>query len=221
MENKFKKLGVVFMLFFAIFVFAYFSFAKNGEKGGITQGELAKILTERMDLDVAKGASTKECFTVLEKVGVKPTGAWEENKPVSREDLGNVLVGAGRLQAEVLGGKDVQTVLKERGIILPKEVNKKTLEDVLKDQNVNILLETPATAISGPSIPYPKQELLVTSPGKFTAPSVEVIAPPSEVTQPPTQPAPPEETTKPPAQLPPITEPPKTEQQRPSGGGAQ
>jgi len=175
--------GIV--LFFAIFVFVYSNFAKN-EQDAITQGELAKMLSEKMNIEVNQAAGAKGYIRALEQRGISPAEGWKTDKPITTKDLDNIFVGVGRLQAEVAGGKDPQSVLKEVGVVLPGAINRKTVNDILEEPNVKRLLETPF--IAGPSIPYPAQDL---SQGE----GKQVKPPPAPPAETPSAPAVPEEVT--------------------------
>ena len=155
MRKSLKGWLIAVILFFVIFGFVYSNFAKN-EQGAVTQGELAQMLGEKMDLEVPAGSGANGYIRALERRGIKPAGGWNSGKPVTTNDLGNIFVGAGRLQAEVDAGKDPRTVLKEVGVVLPGEINKTTLNNVLEEPSVKRLLEAPLMA--GPSVPYPTQD---------------------------------------------------------------
>jgi len=143
------------VLFFATFIFVCYNFAKD-EKGAVTQGEFAKILTEKMDLKVPEGTGANGYIKALDQRGISPSDGWNADKPVTTKDLSNIFVGAGRLQAGVAAGKDPQSVLKEVGVIVPGEINNKTVNAMFEDQNIQRLLN--ATVMAGASIPYPSHE---------------------------------------------------------------
>jgi hypothetical protein len=211
MTNKFK-IGVLIGVLFVLS--AFYVFSQDEDKGPVTQVELAKALAEKMDLDINKEASEKEYFGALEERGIKPAEGWDPNKVVTKRDLEDILVRTGRLQAEVASEKDSQSVLKKRGIVIPEDVNRKTVNNVLDDKSVKRLFETPA--VSGLSIPFPKEELKVPEKRPEALPVLDAEIP-VFVEPPPTEPPP----TEPPTTEPPTIEPPTTEPPRPSGGGAQ
>lgn len=208
MCNNFRKIAILSGLLILPFILSFFSFAKDEDKKMVTQGELARILVDRMGLDVPKEVPATKCFSTLEQKGIKPIEGWNQDKPVTTRDLEKILVETGRLQSEVLSGKDPKSILQERGIILPSAIDKKAMDNILKDQGVNRLFETPAISISGPSIPFPKEGVkVIEKPPEFVSEPIEVV--------------PPEPTEPPKAEPPPPIEPPAVEPPRPSGGGGQ
>ncbi len=192
-----------FVLFLAVFVITPFGFAKD--EGAVTQGELAKTLAERMSLEPDK--TTPGDYTkALEQQGIKPAAGWDAAKPVTPQDLGSILVGAGRLQAESLSGKDTNSILKEQGIILPSRVNRASMDKLLQEPAVSKLLEAPS--LSGPSVPYPKEGLTVIPKATPQLPE-DITVPPAEMPEPELVPMP-----EPPPPEPDIKEP------TPSEGGS-
>ncbi|MBI4335557.1 MAG: hypothetical protein HY589_02770 [Candidatus Omnitrophica bacterium] len=204
MTHNLSKSAVAVLLGVSFFALPSSGFAQEEtEKGPFTQGELARKLTESMDLGLSSTASANERFSALEQRGIKPGSGWEQNKPVTKADLEEILAEAGRIQTE----KDPRAALRERGVFIPEKVSEKTLED----PKIRALMTVPAADMAGAAVPSPDPDIEITPMPKEIPPPVETQPPVSEVEEKPKEKEKDEDIEPPPDEkiLPP-----------PSGGGA-
>ena len=206
-----RKIFICIILFVLVYFLTIFNLARGEEKRkAVTQGEVAENLAEKIVLGIPNTLPAGEYFNVLKERGV--TLPKNPTDVATKASVEKILIEAGRLQAEVLSGSRPEAVLKERGIIVPDEINQETVKGIFKDQSVNRLLETPA--LSGPSVPFPEEGAeVIESRTEFVIPPLEegMLSAPI-IEDPPPEPEKPE---------PPPTPPEPPQPPRPSGGGAQ
>ncbi len=194
-----------------ISVFIAVPVSRAEENRVVKQEELARELADKLDLSVSADAQNPgEDFKNLAGTGIAPASGWEEGKAVTRQDLKDVLSQAARI------GKDEK--LENRGITLPQGqgeyVDKDMLKKVFDDQATKNALTARGASLSGPSLPYPKddyekgekadlkQRSIIDMVPQGSTPNIMPVTTPAPMTQPGTYPPP---TTEPTTQ--PTTEP--------------
>ena len=162
MQKNFKWWAWGIVLFFSIFGFVYSNFANNEQT--ITQGELAQMLGEKMDLEVPEGTGSAGCIEALNERGIRPADGWKADEQLTKPVLDYVFAGVARLQSQVAAGEDPQAALKKVGVVLPSVVTKEAVIKATEETAVKKLFVAPIP--SEGIVPAPEQAIVVTGTAK-------------------------------------------------------